>query len=365
MRKLIIVPEPHISCTNIEGRKDYLTEIESYIGFVQDLIKKDSGICWVCFVGDIFNKGFKDIEEYLGWVDWFTQLDKLLTQRGGCIYSVVGNHELSYSKNNPFWRLVSKDSFNTVCNWNTKAVSPKGLRDIIHVQDVVEISDKLSLFFCHYDGMAECRELVDEHIKMFGDSKQRVCISHNSIISYVIENTLKMNYGRDPLTHFISHERIESLSLFHKFDYVFNGHMHKAYSNFTITDTENNKQTKLFYLGSLGRTNSEEINDKDLERMIPCIDVDDLTFTPHYLTLWSRQDSLVEGYDNKKMEMKLSQQSYDEICEHIIDISNPVEEVMNALDDRDMAVALECAVSGVMPQTLLNLTENVNEVMYR
>ena len=57
MGKVIIIPEPHISSTNIEGRADYIVEIKDYLAEIMEIIKDDQEICWVSFVGDIFNRG--------------------------------------------------------------------------------------------------------------------------------------------------------------------------------------------------------------------------------------------------------------------------------------------------------------------
>lgn len=366
MSKFIVISEPHISSSNIEGRQDYIGEIRQYMNEILDSIITDTTIKWVCFVGDIFNRGFNDIDEYFEWTDWFVDLDKMITERGGKIYSAIGNHELSFSKANPFWRLTSKrdGGYNTNMKWLDKAASPKGIRSLIHVEDVVDFGDNVTVFFCHYGALEYCKNLVDKHIAEYGNTKKRVCICHNSIISSPIAKVLRDNYGRDPLTHFIEHEKIESLDLFHKFDYVFNGHMHKAYSRFTLTDESNGHKTQLMYLGSIGRTNSDEINNDDLERCCPYIDVDTMLYGAYAIDLLPREKVLVSGYDVKKVEKHFEKETYEAICRTIVDLGNPIKEIKDALTDTRMAVALECAVNGSVPQEMLNILESVNEVKY-
>ena len=364
MAKLLVIPEPHISSDNIEGRRDYVGEIKDYMNEILDAIIADESIKWIAFVGDIFNRGFNDIDEYFEWTDWFTALDSLMVSRGGLVYSAIGNHELSFSKANPFWRMTSRrdGGFNTRKRWDNKAVSPKGLKSIIHVEDMVDLGDNVTVFFCHYDAMDFCRELVDKHIEEFGNSKTRICVCHNSIITSAIAKVLRDNYGRDPLTHYISHEQIDSMNLFHKFDYVFNGHMHKAYSRFTITDESNGHQTKLMYLGSIGRTNSEEVNDSDLERCCPYVDIDDLTYGGIAIDLLPRKQTLAEGYDAKKIEKRVEKEAYEEICRTIVDLGNPVQELRDMLTDRRMAVALDCAIQGIKPPELINIFDDISGV---
>lgn len=364
-RKIMIVPEPHISYANIEGRQDYVGEIKGYMQEVESIVDEDLDVTWACFVGDIFNRGFNDIDEYFVWVDWFTELDRKLQMRGGCIYSAIGNHELSFSKSNPFWRLTSLEDggYMTTMKWNNKSAVPKGLRSIIKVDDVVEFSDNVSVFFCHYGAIQHTKELVLKHIEMYGSSKKRICICHNSIISSSIAQVLRDNYGRDPLTHFIEHERIDKLDFFHLFDYVFNGHMHKAYSQFTIKNEDTGHKAYLYYLGSLGRTNSEEINDNDLERCVPCYDVDNLTLNLYGIDLLSRSKALVSNYDFNKSERKVAESEYKEICRTIIDVGNPVKELMEALTDRQMIVALECAMSDEIPQDMITLINDARGII--
>lgn len=366
MSRLIIVPEPHISSVNIDGRSDYIAEIKSYMNEFMDVVNINVDIKWVVFVGDIFNRGFNDIDEYFWWLDWFLNLDSVMHERGGVVYSAIGNHELTFSKSNPFWRFTSSSDsgYNTLMDWKNRAAHPIGLRSLIHVEDVVELGDSLSLFFCHYEAIDLCSRLVDEHILKYGDTKKRVCVCHNSIISNTIANVLRSNYGRDPLTHFIKHEHIESLNLFHKFDYVFNGHMHKAFSKFTITDDATGHQTYLMYLGSLGRTNSEEINDSDLSRLLPYIDVDTYSFGAFEIELWNRGRALKSGYDNEKMEVKTDELQYKEVCKAVIDLDDPVRELKNSLSDFEMQVAFECAVDDSYPPQILVFKDRIREVMY-
>lgn len=364
MSRTLVIPEPHISCTNINGRQDYVGEIKNYMNEVLTAVIDETDITNVMFVGDIFNKGFKDIDEYMYWVDWFNNLNNILTSRNGKVYSVVGNHELSFSRNNPFWRLTSLEDngFKTNFNWSNKAVQPKGNKSIISVCDVVDVSDKVTVFLCHYEAIQYCKNVVEEHIKQYGGSKQRICLCHNSIISSTIANVLKKNYGRDPLTHYIKHENIESLDFFHLFDVVYNGHMHKAFSNFTLTNEENGKETRLFYLGSLGRTNSEEVNDADLVRMIPWFNNETGEYGGYKLDLWDRGSTLVSGYDFNKIEEKATKEEYENICRTLIDVENPIKSLMTSLMDRDMLIALECAVDGRKPQELERLLKLSDEV---
>lgn len=362
--RVLIVPEPHIHYSNINGRQDYTGEIKSYMNEIKDIVIEFEDIKLLCFIGDIFHRGFNDIDEYFYWVDWFSDMEKLMVSRDGKIYSAVGNHELSFSKGNPFWRLVSSDDggFNTVGTWANKAVAPKGIHSIIHVEDIIELSDDVSLFFCHYDFMGKCKELLDEHIAKYGDTKKRVCICHNSIIDSSIVRVLRDNYDRDPMTHIIQHECITSLDLFHKFDVVFNGHMHKAFSNFTITDESTGHKTKLFYLGSLGRTNSDEINDRDLIRLIPTVDFNTAGIDGYRIDLLPRKDTLVTGYTTEKVERKNNKEEYENICNRIVDIEKPIKALLDALTDRDMCVALENAVNGIKPPELVSLEERLHEV---
>lgn len=353
MSRVIIIPEPHISCTNIDGRRDYVAEIKSYMNEIMSHIKSEDSITDVAFVGDIFNRGFKDVDEYFYWIDWFTNLDDLLDSRGGKIYSAIGNHEVSFSKSNPFWRLTSErdGGFNTVMSYNSASIKPKGLRSIVHVTDVLS-NDKVSIFFCHYKGIDLCNELVTADIDEYGDTKTRICISHNSIISNEIASVLRNNYGRDPLTHYIQHEQIASLGLFHKFDYVFNGHMHKAYSQFKIEDESTGHFTRLGYLGSIGRTNSEEVNDNDLDRILPVVDFNNGTVQVFPIRLISREGCLADGYTVAKENRKFTEEEYKDVCSKLEDIGDPIEQIMEVIDDRDMLVALDCAISMKKPQTL-------------
>lgn len=282
MSKVVIVPEPHIFDKSFSNRIAYIKEIESYLYQVKTLAKElaqDSEVS-IIFMGDVFHMGFTKMVPFVANIDWFKNLSQ---EFGGRVYSLIGNHELSYPQNNPFWMLADFDSA-----WytNYRTIPGFGTAPCLKIRDQVVIDNTLFVFG-HYR-----RDKFEYDYDKYDDVQ---FLTHNSIMDTEVINTLKSIYHRDPKMEYAgsgitSIRQAGSIPMTPKLSHMYVGHMHTSYSHFFVEETIDGVDLKfeLQYLGSLGRTTHAEVDDTDLARSIPVIDTltHEVEFKP--FKLWER-----------------------------------------------------------------------------
>lgn len=349
--KFIVIPEPHIWDRNISTRIDYVGEVKEYMEKIKDIIQfetEDGSNCSVVWMGDIFHRGFENVEEVLYWYNYFLELAGMTYK----MYSVVGNHELSYYKGNPFWYLFNSIESEILKTQSDKVFTPLGSINILNIQDRIEVGEDVVISLGHYNTQAKPIE-----------GKKNILLTHNSIIDVEIGNVLRNKYGRDPLEHFIDYSYIRTNDVFKGFDYAFIGHMHKAFGLFTVDYGEEGLgDTRLRYLASIGRTNSDEVNDLDLERVIPIISVLNGQIVVEERTLLLRglketidSDKLVESkkkYDKVKDKRELEKVSFI--------TGSPINDIKIALGKFPLLYGwMEDSLTDTVPDYLLMLEKEV------
>lgn len=280
MTRVFIIPEPHIWDKNFKNRIDYPNEIYSYLADIVQTIKCLDGNKYVIFPGDIFHRGFDTVTGMTKALSLFIELNRITN---GNVYSCIGNHELSYTKNNPFWMMAHNCTarFPMLKKMDTYGIFSPGIK----IVDQLYVG-KLKFIFGHY-------ERTDYQV--YDESCDLVLISHNSIIEKSIDDTLRTKYGRDTKTEYIRTTQLQSssaLPISKDLKYVFVGHMHTAYSDFFVEDTIEHVDMRFYlrYLGSLGRTSVLEVDDRDLIRTIPqfvLTDANTYTYEPINIKLKS------------------------------------------------------------------------------
>lgn len=258
-RHVFIIPEPHIWDKSFKNRVNYPQEIYSYLDEVISLLRPfETDELFIIFPGDIFHRSFTSIGGLIKAFNLFSEFDKISNSH---IYSCVGNHELTYPFSNPFW-MMAKDT--TERYKDMQHLEAYGsIKHGINIVDDLTIGN-LKFIFGHYGR----RDLAD-------DSKQDlVLISHNSIIEKEVCTYLQDTMGRAVNAEYMQTQPMrskESIPISSRLKYVFVGHMHTFYSSFLVDETINGvpMNFQIQYLGSLGRTSINEVNDTDLTRTIP------------------------------------------------------------------------------------------------
>ena len=239
----MVIPDPHIWDKNIAGRKNYVEECWETFDSIYAIIKKNEFVTDVIIAGDLFHREFAKLDHVKPWMNYFQKLKVLVNSRGGQLYSVIGNHEYTYYKDNPFWLmqgLLIKTPHTIMCNG-------------------------VKFYLDSYPSQKADREFVN---RVTAD----ICITHTEVIDASVHAEIESNWKK-PM--YISKRPVG----YDRFDvkYLFCGHLHMALGQYVYVDDEDldGKQTRIQYLGSLGRTNVMEISNKFLERLLPVVCVDE------------------------------------------------------------------------------------------
>lgn len=318
----LVVTDLHFSYKNKDSRHDYLGEINHVMNNIIDIIQKykDEGYkVNLILLGDIFDNSFKDMSLAIYFNNYFVYLETLCE----AIYSVVGNHEMSYYKDNPFWSLMSSINSENILRVKNRSWQPTGLLQLVNVVDKLEVGDVVLHFNHHATPVAKPIE-----------GKINIGLFHKDIVSKAIVNTMQQNLGLDIFE--ASPSYIESTPIVKEYDYAFFGHMHKIYGQWIFLDEETGKELKLYYLASLGRPNHSEVQDNFLERNIPAIIIEDgnkVRIEDNKFNLMSREETVKEEIivieQEKYQETKARKQLNTYTAFH----DDPVENVKSVLSD--------------------------------
>lgn len=302
---VVIIPEQHLYHKPIITIPEML---EDNSNIMTDILTTLSKLVnpTVIFIGDIVHRGIQNTEDSYFIQDFFRSVFYFT---GGKVFSVVGNHELSYRKNNPFWGVaqVESDYINNIVKHKYQVTQP-----LIAVLDDMVIGD-MQYSFGHYGRTYGMGYFTPNDVKYV------TLLSHNSLLTPEIVSYMS-DKGVDLKEEYIKTINLRESGSIPKttlLRYIYVGHMHKAHGVFDVEEDINGLKLEftLHYLASLGRTNHTEYND-DIERKLPIHVIRDGRFIEekfHIITLPSRSESVdervvlenKESYDRQKQNREL------------------------------------------------------------
>lgn len=258
---VFIITDLHLWYKPLRSMPNMINDNKLYQIKIKEMIKNSTNPV-VIFLGDVYHRGCKGSEEVFPLLEFPLSLHAMTNGR---VYSVVGNHEMTYSKGNPFWALANVHS--TYIRKETFSA------DVIKVVDYLRIGS--SLFYLKHYGFDYLEDDAEEVLAGVEDS---FCLTHNTVMSTIIKEVLQKK-GLDPNPHDKRAKQLFSgVAIPHTntLREVFVGHMHCAVAKFCIEEVANgiNYSFGINYLGSIGRTSAVEYN-KNTLREIPKISIRD------------------------------------------------------------------------------------------
>jgi hypothetical protein len=350
---VVIIPEQHLyhkAITTVpEMVKDNQKIIDEILSLLESLHKPT-----VIFMGDIIHRGIKSTEDSYFVEDFFRAISLYAENR---VFSVVGNHELSYRKNNPFWGVatIQSDFIKQIVKQTYTVTQP-----LIGVVDDLLIGD-MQYAFGHYGRVFGGSYFCDDN------AHGVTLLSHNSLVTSEVLGYLKAE-GQDIQEQYIKSRELCSAGNLPKTNilkYVYVGHLHKAHGVFNVDEEicGIKQQFKLRYLASLGRTNHSEFTD-DIERQLPIHVIRDGKFIEeklHTIVLPTREVSVDErvvlenreGYERQRELRQLR-----EIKEQTMDPIFGVEEFIK--EEPKLSDLFERSSRNEISSELLQLIEKYN-----
>lgn len=318
---VIIIPEQHLYHKAIITVPEMVADNAKICTEILQLLQKSHNPT-VIFMGDIVHRGIKNTEDAYPIEDFFRAVS-LYTN--GRVFSVVGNHELTYRRNNPFWgvAMIQSNYIKSIVKQTYSIEHP-----LIGVVDDIIIGD-MQYSFGHYGRVYGGSYSSPDKVKYI------TLLTHNSLLTNEITQYMK-NKGNDLQEQYLKMRELRqegSLPLTTLLKYVYVGHLHKAHGVFNVEENICGLKFKFYlrYLASLGRTNHGEYTD-DLERQLPIHVIRDGKFVEekfHTILLTSREVSVDErvvlenreGYERQKQVRELKK-----VTSQTMDLINAVED---------------------------------------
>ena len=243
----IIVTDLHLWSKNIANRKNYTKECIYNMTQLQIVVKKvlqkkkPSQKVYIVFLGDVFHHGEPSPTEYNNWVQVFTVLRALVNG----MFAVVGNHEITYEVDNPFWGLVSEIKSPQLLR---RGLQPKGSLPIINLVDHIDVFDT-RLHFNHFN--TNIYDVVPT---------ENILFAHNYWATEGILKSYEKQLDEKALKRYSKGSIITETSPIRFFKHCFFGHNHLIYGDFQVGwKSDIYDDTQLHYLGSFGLTKRNEV----------------------------------------------------------------------------------------------------------
>jgi DNA repair exonuclease SbcCD nuclease subunit len=333
-QNVIIIPEQHLWHKSINTVPNMVEDNNEIIEDILTIVDKYENPI-VIFDGDIFHREVKSTDSAVPLLSFFIKLHSLTN---GNVYSVLGNHELTYRRNNLFWGITDVD---------TKYYESRVEAPLIKSVDELYIGDTLFIFGHYHIGM---RNYVPSK-----EYNHAVLITHNEAVNDELLDALT---GRnlDFNTTFIHGSLEEYIPKIPNLDYVFVGHMHQAHGKYSIS--EDGIECIIHYLASLGRTNHTEYT-ADIKRELPVITIEDDKFSRvSYETVVLKERYLAvdeehvriskEEYERDKEIRELrSTKTYSDDC------VAGLKEIFNI--NPQACYIIDCALNGTIPEDVLEI----------
>lgn len=198
-------------------------------------------------LGDVFDSSVTKVSEAMQAVELF----RFFCNQFVHCYSVVGNHEITYARDNPFWYLVSKIEDASLSSIE-RYIQPCGLTSTIAVPGII-FDGEVSIAFNHYGLPA----------KVLTTGETKIGLFHQNVGS----NDICKMWG--------TFDNVEEANYIQSYNYCFFGHMHLAKGKYFLND---NHTCRGEWLGTIGRTKVTEVLDDSLDVNIPVILVEDGKF---------------------------------------------------------------------------------------
>lgn len=329
MKKVyLIITDLHIiDKILVSNRICYKNEIDCVINELYQVIEKYAGYeVNLIFLGDVYHRGYTDPTASIDGNNLFIKLSNHVNK----MYTVVGNHELSYYKNNPFYTLFSQVNSEKVRQISNRVTKPKGILQVLDVIDSLEDGDVL-FHFNHYGCGVDSPK----------DGKVNIGLFHQEIISKEILTVMQQRFSQEIFTKDLID--FDKNNVLRGYDYCFFGHMHKAYGTFKMSSDDGKETIALYYLASLGRTNHSEVQDNFLERNIPAVVLEDGHFSKvedNLFNLLPREqcirDEVVVQSQKKREEAK----QVIKLKEYKAASDDPVKNVFEQISDNQDATRI-------------------------
>lgn len=237
----LLLPDLHYAVTK-ENRVNYLSEVLEIVeGFLSvNQTYRDSGYSTkLIFMGDVIDGNIGKAQDAMRCLDLF----RYITSCFDSTYAVIGNHETTYTTNNPFWYMISSlgdaDLYDI-----TKNIQPQSIYPCLSVPDIL-VDGEVTFHFNHHGIKVKLPET---------DGGTHIGLFHQNVGS----TELCKMWG--------AYDDIEKAPYTELYDYMFFGHLHLATGTYKLSDRCIGE-----WLGTCVGTNIDEVTRLGEELSLPIV----------------------------------------------------------------------------------------------
>lgn len=348
-----IVTDLHDSDKDKSNRVSYSMEIDYAKTKLIEVCKKYKELGYdnyIILLGDVFDRGFSDPVYATLCNNFWVALNKKVNG----IYSVVGNHELSFYKNNPFYTLLNEIHSDKLLQVYNRAYTPQGILQVFNVIDRLE-DGEVVFHFNHYGTPLSYPE----------EGKINVGLYHQDILCNEIlddmSNSTDLEYYNT-----ITPIDFSSSLIFNGFHYNFFGHLHKVFGQWELKDDKGFRSV-IYYLASLGRPNVTEVSNSFLKRDIPTITVEDGKCTGmhnNYFNLLAREDCVLENVVEINKDKYKLRKTITRERDYIPVLDSPIESLRSrCLDNGNLTTILNDLLKAPYDSIGIDLKRKVGSIL--
>lgn len=340
----ILVTDTHFSDKSKSNRFNYQFETNLVKNEIDNLgiYYKNKGYNPILiFLGDVYDNSYKSTTSGMIEQDDMSERKTIFKE----IFSVMGNHDLNFPKDNPFWVLTSESSIK-VTNKPSVKYKPLGKSGIISVVDRLVDGDVV-FNFNHYS--SPILQPLDNKIN-FGLFHQ------NIVCSPAI--TSAINKGLNPYQ--TQALLLDNNDVLVGYDYSFFAHYHKYYGKWEIDGGR-----FIYYLASLGRPNHEEVSNNFLERNLPAVIVEDgklIRVEDNIIKLLSRESCVNEPKVLEQQEKRKKVKEKKELINLDICRGSVIESVKASLGQPIYEMIIDNILEGELDDYYCTLKGGINNV---
>ena len=299
-RGIMIIPDAHFYHKNLRNRINYPDEMLCYFKEIYDFIENDETITDVIFSGDIYHRGIPSSDAEQEFFRIFLNLRDLLAERGGFIFSVAGNHEFSFVKDNPFWKYEDV---------------------ILKTPDWIVVDGRYKIFLDHYHSNKSTHDFYP-----FIDAD--ACVTHNDVCAPEVREEAEKKLG---FKQYVDVNQM-SYSRF-KVRHLFVGHNHQTVGQYYLKDETTGWSMIIQHLGSLGRTNEREISNKFLERYLPVLRIEngELRDVEQKVLKLYRREQVIKEIEVLKSRETYLRSKQNQTFKNLMNEQKPLEAIVSKL----------------------------------
>ena len=241
----LLITDLHLDLVKA-NRLNYFGEILNSMQDIQNIAERYRSKGYsvnAIFLGDVFDGSLSNSSDAMQLIE----VMRYFCSGFNRVWSVVGNHELTYAKDNPFWFLVSEIRDKDLRQIG-RFIQPQGLCNVISVEDIFTDGD-VSFYFNHFG--------IPHKVPIARGI--RIGLFHQNIGS----NDICKMWG--------TFDNAEEASYLHGYTYCYFGHLHLAKGKFYLNEGHTCVGE---WLGSIGRTKADEVTVENCKVNIPAIKVD-------------------------------------------------------------------------------------------